>query len=59
MGPALVGSPCSRLAELAEDPSEEGFVFPSEKLTTPLSLDNLWRRYMLPKLEKAELEWAT
>jgi hypothetical protein len=24
-----------------------------------LSLDNLWRRYMLPKLEKIGLEWAT
>jgi integrase len=46
-------------AELAEDPSEEGFVFPSEKLTTPLSLDNLWRRYMRPKLEKIDMEWAT
>ncbi len=46
-------------AELAEDPSEEGFVFPSEKLTTPLSLDNLWRRYMRPKLEKIGMEWAT
>src|SRR5206468_5295185 len=29
-------------AELAEDPSPDGFVFPSEKLSTPLSLDNLW-----------------
>jgi integrase len=46
-------------AELAEDPSPEGFVFPSERLTTPLSLDNLWRRYMLPKLEAAALGWAT
>jgi hypothetical protein len=27
--------------ELAQDPSPDGFVFPSEKLTTPLSLDNL------------------
>jgi len=44
-------------AELAEDP--EGFVFPSERLTTPLSLDNLWRRYMQPALEKVGLEWAT
>ena len=33
--------------------------FPSEKLTTPLSLDNLWRRNMQPKLEKVGLEWAT
>ena len=45
--------------ELAEDPSLEAFVFPSEKLSTPLSLDNLWRRYMYPALEKVGLEWAT
>jgi integrase len=30
-------------AELAEDPSPDGFVFPSEPLKTPLSLDNLRR----------------
>ena len=46
-------------ADLAEDPSPDGFVFPSEKLTTPLSLDNLWRRSMQPELEKVGLEWAT
>jgi integrase len=46
-------------AELAEDPRPEGFVFPSEKLTTPLSLDNLWRRHMQPKLEKIGLGWAS
>ena len=46
-------------AALAEDPSPGGFVFPSETLKTPLSLDNLWRRYMCPKLESVGLEWAT
>jgi len=46
-------------ADIAEDPSPDGFVFPSEKLTTPLSLDNLWRRSMQPKLEKVGLDWAT
>jgi len=46
-------------AGLAEEPSAEGFVFPSETLVTPLSLDNLWRRSMQPKLEKVGLEWAT
>ena len=46
-------------ADLAEDPSPDGFVFPSEKLSTPLSLDNLWRRSIQPKLEKAGLDWAT
>ena len=46
-------------AELSLDSSPEGFVFPSEKITTPLSPDNLWRRSMYPKLEKIGLEWAT
>lgn len=46
-------------AELALDRSPEAFVFPSEKLTTPLSLDNLWRRSMEPRLEKGGLGWAT
>jgi len=46
-------------AELAQDPSSDGFVFPSEKITTPVSLDNLWRRNMLPKLENIGLGWAT
>ncbi|MGO9231158.1 MAG: tyrosine-type recombinase/integrase [Bryobacteraceae bacterium] len=44
---------------LAQDPSPDGFVFPSEKLVTPLSLDNLWRRHMFPKLDKIGLGWAT
>jgi integrase len=44
---------------LAEDPAPEGFVFPSEKLRTPVSLDNLWRRYMLQKLGAVGLGWAT
>jgi integrase len=46
-------------AELAQDSSPDGFVFPSEKVVTPLSLDNLWRRCMYPKLEKICLGWAT
>lgn len=46
-------------AELAEDPTPRGFVFPSERLTTPLSLDNLWRRNMVPKLRTVGLEWAS
>jgi integrase len=47
------------LTTLAFDPSEYGFVFPSEKVTTPLSLDNLWRRTMHPKLVVVGLDWAT
>jgi integrase len=46
-------------AELAQDPSPEGFLFPSEKVTTPISLDNIWRRNMCPVLDKIDLGWAT
>jgi integrase len=45
--------------DLAEDPSPEGFVFPSEALITALSADNLWRRTMQPRLERVGLGWAT
>lgn len=47
------------LAELAEDRSPNAFVFPSERLTTTLSVDNTWRRNMRPRLEKVGLGWAT
>ncbi len=46
-------------AELAQDPSPDGSVFPSEKVSTPISLDNLWRRSMRPRLEDIDMEWAT
>jgi hypothetical protein len=47
------------IVEVGRDPSPEGFVFPSEALTTPLAADTLWRRTMQPKLEKIGLGWAT
>jgi integrase len=34
------------------------FLFSSENPATPISRDNLWRRYMQPKLEQVKLEWA-
>ena len=46
-------------AALAQDPTPDGFIFPSENILTPLSADNLWRRKMYPKLEKIGLDWAT
>ena len=45
--------------DLAQDPSPDGFAFASEKITTPLTPDNLWRRCMLPRLQKVGLGWAT
>ncbi len=38
--------------------SEAAWLFPSEK-GTPLRRDNLWKRYMLPKVEAVGLSWAT
>ena len=45
--------------DLAQNPSPDGFVFPSENLSTPLSADNVWRRNMKPKLGEIGMEWAT
>lgn len=39
------------------DVNPDAWVFPSEKLTTPLAKDNCWRRCFLPKLREAGLEW--
>ena len=44
--------------ELARGSRPEGWVFPAENLTSPLSRDNVWRRNILPKLEKIGLGWA-
>jgi len=41
----------------AVDRSAAAWVFPSENMT-PLAKENVWRRSMAPKLEKAGLEWA-
>ncbi len=40
------------------DTSADAWVFPSEKLTTPLAKDNCWRRSFLPKLKPLGLAWA-
>jgi len=45
--------------ELRRDLSPEGFVFPSEKLSTPMGRDNLWRRNIQPRLESIGLGWAS
>jgi integrase len=37
---------------------DDAWVFPSERLTTPLSKDNCWNRNIKPKLAKAGLAWA-
>ena len=40
------------------DPSPTAWVFPSEKLTTPLRKDNCWRRHFKPQLEAMGLGWV-
>src|SRR5215467_4685087 len=40
------------------DNGPEAWVFPSER-NTPLSRDNVWRRFMQPKFAEAGLGWAT
>jgi integrase len=42
----------------ALDDGPEAWVFPSER-NTPLSRDNVWRRFMQPKFAEAGLGWAT
>ena len=40
------------------DSNPSAWVFPSEKLTTPLAKDNCWRRHFAPKLAAAGLGWV-
>ena len=48
-----------RPRKLAVSPNGvEGWLFPSEKLTTPLSKDNALYRYMRPRLKTVGLEWV-
>jgi len=43
---------------LSVDTREGAWVFPSERMMTPLSRDNCWRRSMAPALLKVGLGWA-
>lgn len=40
------------------DTGADAWVFPSERLTTPLARDNCWRRGFLPRLTPVGLAWA-
>jgi len=44
--------------ELSPDTGPQGWLFPSEKLTTALSKDNCWRRSFQPRLNTVGLGWA-
>jgi len=43
---------------VSRDTRANAWVFPSEKLTTPLAKDNCWRRSFLPNLKPVGLAWA-
>ena len=43
---------------LSVDSRPEAWVFPSEKLTTPIIKDNCWRRHFAPHLKTAGLSWV-
>jgi len=43
---------------LSLDPGPDAWVFPSERLTTPLSKDNCWQRNLAPRLRTVGLGWA-
>jgi integrase len=44
--------------EMLPDRGPHGWLFPSERLTTPLAMDNCWRRYFAPKLKEVGLGWV-
>jgi integrase len=43
---------------IAADSSPDAWVFPSEKLSTPLRKDNCWRRCVAPRLKPRGLGWV-
>ena len=43
---------------VAIDPSPDAWVFPSEKLRTPIRKDNCWRRHFGPQLKAVGLGWV-
>ena len=48
----------SQWLEMLPNTRPEAWVFPSERLTTPLSKDNCWRRSFRPRLKTVGLDWA-
>jgi integrase len=54
---ASIKSDLAAWRELARDPN--GWVFPSERLTTPLWRDNVWKRSIAPIWSRIGLGWAT
>jgi integrase len=51
-------STVSEWRSIAIDGRPEAWVFPSEKLTTPLRKDNCWHRHFSPQLKSIGLGWV-
>ena len=43
---------------VSPDTGADGWLFPSEKISTPISKDNLWRRHIAPTLKKGGMTWV-
>jgi integrase len=56
---AAISSDLSRRLEASRGGRTEGWVFPSQYLTSPMDPSNWWRRHVLPMLLPAGLEWVT
>ena len=50
--------PTRIMSKSSGDTSPDAWVFPSERLTTPLSRDNVWNRNIRPRLAEVGLGWA-
>jgi integrase len=44
--------------EMLPDGGPDGWLFPSERGTTPVAKDNVWRRHFLPRLKEIGLGWV-
>jgi integrase len=56
--PQGLGSLIAGWKSISGDPGPDAWVFPSEKMKTPLSKDNCWRRWIAPRLKAVGLEWV-
>ncbi len=57
---------CIRISDLLEtwvaslvSAKDDAWLFPAATLSTPMRLNNLWRRNFVPKLKPIGLTWAT
>jgi integrase len=44
--------------EMLPDGGPDGWLFPSERGTTAVTKDNVWRRHFLPRLKEVGLGWV-